>query len=391
MSTRFYTYKLIDPKTNLPFYIGKGTKDRMFDHVNLHDKQYKNMSHNNGLLKNKTKKVLRESGHIKYQRYLCSSEQQAFDIEKKLIAKYGRRDIKTGILCNMTNGGEGVSGAIRDEQWREKQRAARANHGSFVDRYTMEGQYIDTWKAKEAVKHLNIDSGSLSLCYNNKARSAGGFRWTKEGVPLIDWETIRKERDKHKPHKPHKIHKHTKTVYQFTFEGEYIQSFMGCRKAGEHINKSENAIRECCRKRSTHAGGYLWRFDKDDITKPALNVFQYDSSGKFIKGYVNILSAHTQTNISKTCITQSLNREETVIGNQYYWREYYVDQLKLRSRKTSGKKVYQYTKDYHLVNTFPSAKQAMEQTGLIGISNVLSGVSKTAGGYVFSHIPPEEI
>ena len=37
-------------------------------------------------------------------------ESEAFEWEKFLIAFWGRRDIKTGCLCNHTDGGEGLSG-----------------------------------------------------------------------------------------------------------------------------------------------------------------------------------------------------------------------------------------------------------------------------------------
>lgn len=53
------------------------------------------------------------------------SEEDAFEAEKFLIAYYGRRDLKTGCLRNLTDGGEGFSGLRFSEEHRRKLSVAR--------------------------------------------------------------------------------------------------------------------------------------------------------------------------------------------------------------------------------------------------------------------------
>jgi hypothetical protein len=93
----YYVYGHYTEDTNELFYVGKGKGDR---HKQLSNKR------RNLLWQNITKKH-----GVKVEiLYENLTEEEAFKIEIDLIKKYGRRDLGTGILANLTDGGEGSSG-----------------------------------------------------------------------------------------------------------------------------------------------------------------------------------------------------------------------------------------------------------------------------------------
>lgn len=107
----FYVYAYLR-KDGTPYYIGKGKGQRAFvPHGRIKSPDISRIV------------FLQEN----------MNETDAFALEIEMIAQYGRKDNGTGILHNLTNGGEGPSGRMISEETRaklcgktktEKQRAA---------------------------------------------------------------------------------------------------------------------------------------------------------------------------------------------------------------------------------------------------------------------------
>ena len=105
MNNTYYVYAYLR-KDGTPYYIGKG-KGRRITAV-----------HNVSVPDDKSKiKTIATN----------LSENESFLLETKLIKHYGRKDNNTGILRNMTDGGEGASGAIRSQAFKDNLRKQRLN------------------------------------------------------------------------------------------------------------------------------------------------------------------------------------------------------------------------------------------------------------------------
>lgn len=114
----FYVYALLRPPKCggpgplAPFYIGKGRKFR----VHTHKRSCQAMK----TIKDRIcAKVIEQTGalpFVKLHEGLTDAESQT--IERSLIERLGRVDLGTGILANMTDGGDGASGYILTERER---------------------------------------------------------------------------------------------------------------------------------------------------------------------------------------------------------------------------------------------------------------------------------
>jgi hypothetical protein len=119
----FYVYTYKDPQRNEIIYVGKGN-DR-----------YNKVSHRH-LRRNdkhpftqRLQKMARENVKPIIQRIENINEDESFELERLLIKVLGRKNLKTGSLLNLTDGGEGPSGIQHTEEFKK----ARRNHKHSIE------------------------------------------------------------------------------------------------------------------------------------------------------------------------------------------------------------------------------------------------------------------
>jgi group I intron endonuclease len=224
----FYVYHLIDPQTNNPFYIGKGYGDRMYYHENkvVAGKQLRNRH-----LYHKIKKILGSGCTILYKKVLENvAEKDALNEETNQIKKYGRADLGTGILCNMTNGGEGASGCIYSEKVKKLRRenATGEKNPMYNRRHSQKTKDIISTKKKQRDE---IDVYRHSEEHKNQLR---GFNFG--GI------------------------KTSKPVYQLDDSKNIIHEWPSARSAAKFFNVSHGNISYCAtKKQNWKVSGFYWR------------------------------------------------------------------------------------------------------------------------------------
>ena len=185
----YYVYELIDPRVNLPLYVGKGKDKRVYFHLS---EKSRAKSEN----KRKYSKIqkIRENGcepEIKIVKYF-ENENDAYDYEELLIEKYGRiRYDENGILTNICESSRPPKHKgktyqeIYGDKWEEqiqkrmKTKEERGNYGG-VRKHTEETKK----KISQKVSGENNPSYGVpcseerkrKISERAKKRFAGGFK-----------------------------------------------------------------------------------------------------------------------------------------------------------------------------------------------------------------------
>lgn len=158
---KYYLYRHIRHDKNEPFYIGVGNivKDTEKDSIK-YKRAYSKVGRNQFW-----KRIVNKT--VYSVEILLISDNKDFILIKEVefIKLYGRRDKKSGTLCNLTDGGE---------VFPEK---CTANFGSNnpvsvkIDQFDENGNFIKTWVSyKEAAEIINTSPENIGRAVNNNRK-----------------------------------------------------------------------------------------------------------------------------------------------------------------------------------------------------------------------------
>lgn len=223
----YYTYLLISPITNQPFYIGKGKGNRAYFHIKSAALNWQGSRTGNKLKSNTIKNILKKGMEVIIKLTYFSNEEDAFLEERKLIEAYGLKS-EGGLLTNLTRGGEGYT-----------------RPGIKVDQYDMVGNLIDTFDSIQAASVAVAGNSNLKNaikeCCEGTRRSAKKFKWAYHGQEL------------------RKTHfNKIKCVGQFKND-TLIASFSSISDTAK-LGFDRTCVSNCCRGIHKTHKGFTWKF-----------------------------------------------------------------------------------------------------------------------------------
>lgn len=182
----YYVYGLIDPRNNMPFYIGKGKNNRCYDHLK---ETLKNT--NNKRKYYKIKKILSLGLEVYVYKFKenIKNEKEAYNIEEYYIREYGRIGFdELGILTNICLSSIPPSPKGRNVSDITKKKIGDAQRGMLNHRYGKKCSDEEKERKRQYnLKHNIVPPSNKGISHSKETKekmsiSAKGRIRTKEQI-----------------------------------------------------------------------------------------------------------------------------------------------------------------------------------------------------------------
>ena len=226
MSVKYYVYFLIDSRNSQPFYVGKGSGNRMYNHK--HESKQGTKPHHHRI-----REILESGGEVMPVKvFEFDDEIEALNKEREMIEQVGRETLNTGPLLNITLGGQNGGNV----------------NAKPVSQYDMEGNFIATYpSAKVAAENVSSANRSyITQCCKLKRKSSGNWQWRYENDA---------------PPPPVKyIKQYKRPVKQLTKDGMFVKRWDSLTEAANYHNVNVRTISHACAGRYKTCKGFVWTY-----------------------------------------------------------------------------------------------------------------------------------
>ena len=247
-----YVYRHIRLDKNEPFYIGIGSDDKYY---RANKKSQRNIY---------WKRIVSKTDYEVEIVLEDLTWEQACEKEKEFISLYGRKNTNTGILCNMTDGGEGTIGLISSSDTKQKlSNSIKKWHKTRT--ITDEQREIFSKKFKELNKNEDFQKKRLEALRNNKKLKEyylsrkgkpSGYKHTDESKLKISLS------QKGKASSKEFLEKVSKKIIQKQIDGTIIKVWNSAKEIQRQTGLSQGNISRCCNGMFKQAYGFKWEYYK---------------------------------------------------------------------------------------------------------------------------------
>lgn len=226
---RHYLYRHIRLDKNEPFYVGVGTKPlRTHNSVKSeYRRAYETNRKESHIWNNIVNKTSYEV------EILLESNDYNFIKQKEIefIFLYGRLNNNTGILSNMTNGGDGFIGYIPSKEKIEKHRQF------MLGKKQPESQIKKRALSRKGYTHSNETKNKISKAHMGKTPSKEHFDKLIKGV----------------------IKARSKPILQYNLDGSFVREWDSATIAGKALGVHLSGIRNCISGIQKTAKNFIWK------------------------------------------------------------------------------------------------------------------------------------
>lgn len=249
------------------------------------------------------------------------TKEEANNFEKLLIEKLNTMDSKHGY--NIKEGGS--NGSLSEETKRKLSEINKNKHLSEEHK----NKISESNKGKH---HSEETKKKLSEANKGKNASEKHYLYGKH----LPEETKKKLSEANKGRFTGENNPHARKVSQYDLDGNIIRIWSSIVDASRELKINKQSIYQCCSDCYTKcktAGGFIWRYSEDELTKEYISscnkrrnekyVAQYFLSGELVYVFKNMTEAELKTGVSHSHISSCCKGNRKTAGG-FIWK-YYED------------------------------------------------------------------